>query len=223
MHASDSPFAEHTARLARELITALVSTRKDEKLAANVARIAEQLSAAAADPQAVSVDDPILTDFRGGPDRSPVSSVRNPIAPPVIIHRDDHGSEAKVTLGVQYEGPPGRVHGGIVALLFDHVLGNAANGHAYPPSFTRSLEVEYLDGTPLNEELTFVGRIESSEGRKRWLVGEVICDGTVRARARGLWITPRQLQEMWDAGVAVEPEHFVEASRPPKKDAPAEG
>ena len=57
-----------------------------------------------------------------------VIGMRNPVAPPLAIERDaDGGVFADFHLGAAYEGPPGHVHGGVAALILDHVLGEAAS------------------------------------------------------------------------------------------------
>src|ERR1700761_929065 len=48
--------------------------------------------------------------------------LRNPVAPPLIAHRDAGGLVwSEFVLGPAYEGPPGNVHGGVCALVLDHV------------------------------------------------------------------------------------------------------
>lgn len=122
-------------------------------------------------------------------DRSPVSGRLNPMSPPVHLTRAEDGSLlATLSLGLAYQGPPGRVHGGWVATLLDHAMGAAAHTFGAGLSVTRTLTIDYDDSTPLFEEFTVTGRVESVEGRKIWMVGEITCGGTVRARARGLWI-----------------------------------
>jgi acyl-coenzyme A thioesterase PaaI-like protein len=44
-----------------------------------------------------------------------------------IRHEDDGRCRAEFSLGLAYEGPPGMVHGGICALVLDHILGEAAS------------------------------------------------------------------------------------------------
>src|SRR5271156_469337 len=58
-----------------------------------------------------------------------VIGLRNAIAPPLTIHHDDDGTRcwSEFTLNSAYEGPPGLVHGGVCALVLDHVLGEAAS------------------------------------------------------------------------------------------------
>ena len=187
-----SHFAEHTARLTRELIHTLVSETDDARLAEHTAFIAEKLAAAAADPAAVTLDDPHPQRSHIEHDITPASSARNPIAPPMDIRWDGEESRCSLTLPLQYQGPPGRVHGGVVALMLDHVLGNAANSGDVPRAYTRYLNVQYDAATPVGEPLVVTGRVVRQEGRKRFLEGEVTCHGEVRVRAEGLWIEAKQ-------------------------------
>lgn len=55
-----------------------------------------------------------------------VTGTAHPIAPPVRLELTDDGVRGRFHLGQQYEGGPGLVHGGILSLVFDHVLGEAA-------------------------------------------------------------------------------------------------
>lgn len=197
-----SPFAEHSARLTRELIHSLVTESDDERLAERVGSIARELTRAAGQPGAVTVEDPHTSTSRIEGDRTPGSSARNPIAPPMSIHSDGIESRCEVTLPLQYQGPPGRVHGGIVALLLDHVLGNAANVGEGPRSFTRYLNVSYEAATLIGEPLTVVGRVGREDGRKLFMQGEVLCRGEVSARGEGLWLSPRDEWAAYRAKVA---------------------
>ena len=187
-----SPFAEHAARLSRELVAALVTEDDTEALARQIAVLAERLAQAAADPHTVEVDDPHTAPNHIVRDITPASSPRNPIAPPMRIVPDGEGYRCDLTLPLQYQGPPGRVHGGIVALLIDHILGHAANWQAEERSFTRTLTLDYDAGTPIGEPLTVRGRIARVEGRKRFMEAEIVCDDVVRVRAHGLWLAPRE-------------------------------
>ena len=93
-------------------------------------------------------------------------------------------------LGMAYRGPPGRVHGGFVATLLDHLMGYAA-GTVGTLVFTRSLTVEYDHAVPLFEELDIEARVDQVDGRKIWVLGEIRAAGSVVARARGLWVLAR--------------------------------
>ncbi|MDN5798233.1 MAG: PaaI family thioesterase, partial [Intrasporangium sp.] len=125
-------------------------------------------------------------------DRSPVTGALNPIAPPLHFSLGEDGRAATTaTLGLPYQGPPGRVHGGFVATLLDHLMGCAAASASPAWSYTRTLTVDYDLGVPLFAELVVSGQVERVEGRKLWVTGEITCDGTTLARAHGLWVSPR--------------------------------
>ena len=71
-----------------------------------------------------------------------VVGLRNPVAPPLVIHHEPDGLVwSEFVLGAAYEGPPGHVHGGVCSLILDHVLGATAHQplqtrlhrHPHPP------------------------------------------------------------------------------------------
>jgi acyl-coenzyme A thioesterase PaaI-like protein len=91
-------------------------------------------------------------------DYSPLIGLSNPIAPPVTLHVEGDVVRGIVTFGAAYEGPPGHVHGGLIAATFDEVLGFAQSmtGH---PGMTGTLAIRYRKPTPLHRELTLEGRV----------------------------------------------------------------
>jgi hypothetical protein len=80
---------------------------------------------------------------------SPVSGRYDPIAPPLETWIRDGVVHARGTFGSAYEGPPGGVHGSIVAAAFDQVLAlvNATAGHF---AMTGTLTVRFRKPTPLH-------------------------------------------------------------------------
>jgi acyl-coenzyme A thioesterase PaaI-like protein len=98
-------------------------------------------------------------------DSSPLSGPANPLAPPLEMEVNGAEIVGRVTFGVAYEGPPGHVHGGVVAAAFDELLGyvQSTTGH---PGMTGTLMVRYRRPTPLNVELRLRGSVERVEGRK---------------------------------------------------------
>src|SRR5260221_1178917 len=54
---------------------------------------------------------------------SPVVGPLNAIAPPVVFRFDGERLTGSGTLAAPYTGPPGTVHGGVVALVLDELLG----------------------------------------------------------------------------------------------------
>ncbi|MEO5663400.1 MAG: PaaI family thioesterase [Nocardioides sp.] len=132
-----------------------------------------------------------LVDMWGGEGvtrHDPVTGPENAIAPPLhLIGQEDGSIEARVTLGLAYQGPPGCVHGGISALLLDHTLG-VANHWAGESGMTGTLTLRYHRPTPLFEELVVSGRQESVDGRKIRTVGTISAGGEVCVSADGLFI-----------------------------------
>lgn len=119
---------------------------------------------------------------------SALSGSSNPIAPPVRMWTAEDGStEGEVRFGAAYEGPPGHVHGGLLAAMFDELLGRS-QGSA---GFTGRLTVTYRRPTPLHRDLTLRGWYEREEGRKRWIKGTCHLDGVLLCEAEGLFIAPR--------------------------------
>ena len=57
---------------------------------------------------------------------NPAVGRHNPVAPVITTEHRDGRLFSEFTLGAAYEGPPGLVHGGISALVLDHLLGEAA-------------------------------------------------------------------------------------------------
>lgn len=122
--------------------------------------------------------------------RSPVTGVSNPLAPPLeLIDTEEGQTIAHVTPGIPYQGPPGRLHGGFVAVFLDHVMGIAASKASDSEgAYTRSLTVEYKDATPLHKELEIGATLERKDGRKLWMTGWINSEGQQKVTASGLWI-----------------------------------
>ena len=104
-----------------------------------------------------------------------------------------------------YEGPPTYVHGGMLALVFDEVLGiaNIANGN---PGMTGSLAIRYRRPTPLFQPLRWVAWIDRIEGRRVQSKGQVWSGDTLCAEADGLFIQPsEELRQQYFAAVLDQP------------------
>ncbi len=109
----------------RELVDATIRTEVD---ADTVAAVKADIDAATARLRSNQIDGAfggqahhVRTEHELG---QCVIGLRNPIAPPLDIHRDPDGRYwCDFDLGAAYEGPPGHVHGGVSALVLDHVLG----------------------------------------------------------------------------------------------------
>lgn len=125
-----------------------------------------------------------------------VMGLRNAIAPPLHIHTDGEGRAwSDFRLGAAYEGPPGLVHGGVVSLLLDQVLGHAVSTSGRP-GMTGTLTIVYRKGTKLGD-LRCEAWVDHREGIKTWGKGRILdADGEVTAEAEGVFILPKWARDL---------------------------
>lgn len=120
--------------------------------------------------------------------------IRNPLAPPVVTQHDESGRvSADFTLGAAYEGPPGHVHGGVSALILDHLLGEAASPDR-KPRFTGSITVRYLRPTRLGA-LRAEAVLTRNDGVKTFCSGHIADADGITVEAEGVFILPRALRD----------------------------
>ncbi len=121
---------------------------------------------------------------------NPAVGLRNAIAPPMLIEHEADGScWSEFTLGRAYEGPPGWVHGGICALVLDHILGEVASEGLTQPKFTGTISLRYLRGTHLGR-VRAEAFVERSEGVKTFARGYLRDAEGVTVEAEGVFIKP---------------------------------
>jgi hypothetical protein len=146
-------------------------------------------------PRWYEADDPNIIESdtsRAFDTLSPVRGLLNPVAPPLrmkVATRDD-GTKfilGRAKLSDVYEGPPRGVHGGLVAALFDEILG-ASMGLAPPPGVTAKLEVNYHHLTPIDEELRLEAWIVKEQDRRVYAEATCHAGKTLTARATALFI-----------------------------------
>lgn len=119
-----------------------------------------------------------------------VIGARNPVAPPLVIHHEPDGSVwTDFELGAAYEGPAGHAHGGVCALVLDHVLGATAHKPGRP-AVTGTLTIRYLRGTPLGP-LRAEASIDRVEGVKTFAVGNIADAKGITVWAEGVFIHPK--------------------------------
>jgi acyl-coenzyme A thioesterase PaaI-like protein len=102
---------------------------------------------------------------------------------------------AHLQLDRMHEGPPGHIHGGIVAALLDEAM-SKLNRPLNVLAMTRHMEVDYLKPAPLYQPLVLVARHlnrdtkpDGTPDRKLFHQAELQRpDGTVLARSKGLFI-----------------------------------
>lgn len=102
---------------------------------------------------------------------NPVSGPASPIAPP-LTYPADEPTVGRVRLGPGLEGHVGVAHGGVVALLFDEILGAAACQRAWP-TVTTSLEVHFLLPVPTGEDLIAAAHVVEQTGSTMQVNGSI--------------------------------------------------
>ncbi len=182
----------------RELIDATVRTQAAPEV---VAAAKSEIDSATARLRQSQLDGTFGVRYLASGERmawgNAVIGIRNPIAPPVLIHRDDSGKAwCDFQLGAAYEGPPGHVHGGVAALVLDHLLGEAASD-GVNPRLTGTISLRYVRATRL-------GRLHAEvtttriDGVKTFAAGHLADDEGVTVEAEGVFILPRWARETED-------------------------
>jgi hypothetical protein len=120
-------------------------------------------------------------------DHSRAVGAYNPAFPIYTLEVDGNRASGTIAFPVLYEGPPGLVHGGFLAVFFDQAIQHH-NCDVGSAGKTSRLDVRYLAPTPLLAELRF--DIERSvddrriESTARLFAGDVLCAmATMRAVA----------------------------------------
>ena len=173
----------------RELIDATIRTEVDDDVVGQARTAIEAVTESLRQrtrPAKVSY----RVDGRALPLGNAAVGLCNPIAPPVIVHHEGGGRcWSEFVLGTAYEGPPGLVHGGVAALVLDHLLGEAASEGLSRARFTGTITVKYLRGTPLGP-LRCEAWIERTEGAKAFARGTISDAAGVTVEADGVFIEP---------------------------------
>jgi hypothetical protein len=126
---------------------------------------------------------------------NPVSGSANPMAPPLEmwpVHEGEDGPEGRrtqgrVRFGTAYQGPPGHVHGAMVAAMYDDLLGRSQ----LATGFTGFITIHFRRPTPLDRDLDVRAWVDRVDGRKRWVHGTCHLDGVLLTEAEGLFVAPR--------------------------------
>ena len=184
------------AQAVRELIDATIRTQADDatmrEATGQVRQVTERLR------RGILSDSPGLryvVDGRPLAWGNAVVGLRNPIAPPLVIEHDEPGHcWSDFHLGAAYEGPPNLVHGGVSALVLDHLLGEAASEGLTKPLFTGTITVKYLRGTPLGP-LRAEASVYRREAIKTYARGYIADSAGVTVEAEGVFILPPWARE----------------------------
>ncbi len=106
----------------------------------------------------------------------PLIGKLNPLAPPLKIKVKDDIVFGSVNFGTAYEGPPGHVHGGYVAAMFDDLLG-CAQSLSDDIGVTGTITIRFCAPIPLFTDLRMEGKLDRIEGRKIFVGGKIFLNG----------------------------------------------
>ncbi|SOC46461.1 uncharacterized domain 1-containing protein [Blastococcus aggregatus] len=162
-----------------------------DDVAAAVRALAERLDADRRGLHDIAtVDDPAT----GERWYSPVYGPGNPVAPPVeATDSPDGRATGRATFGKAHEGPPGLVHGGVVATVLDHVLARAVRA-AGRGGLTATLTVTYRRPVPLGVPVVATAEMGEVDGRRTTATARLVAEddpGTTLAEAEGLFVALR--------------------------------
>lgn len=189
------PVYESLAESVRRLIDATIRTEADHEVIASAAAKIDSVTAQlSAELMPGTFGERGIDDGQGIASGNVVVGVRNPSAPPLVIHHGSNGSVwTEFTLGAAFEGPPGHVHGGVSAMILDHVLGATAHQPGRP-AYTGTLTLRYHRRTPLLQPLRADAWVDRVEGVKTFAVGQLSGAGGVMVSAEGIFIHARDRQ-----------------------------
>ncbi len=179
----------------RDLVDAAVRTEVPMDELADVAGVVRELAGR------LRADSRGLHDIAGVDDPetgerwySPVYGPGNPVAPPMVATDSPDGrASGRVTLGKPHEGPPGLVHGGVVATLLDHVLARALRA-AGRGGLTATLTVTYRRPVRLGVALIATAEMGATDGRRTTATARLVAEddpSTTLAEAEGLFVALR--------------------------------
>lgn len=184
----------------RELAAAVVATDMPEHERGAVARmvgtLTERLNRTERDPViflARHADGRLENLSQAGsgrlnPQAPPLLFDELPATPPKLDEPIPVEVRATFTPTAAHLGPPGKLHGGVVATVLDEVLGVAATA-AGASGLTAGIDIRYKAATPGDKLLEVTGRFTHRDGRKAFASGEVRAGELVTATATAVFIS----------------------------------
>jgi uncharacterized protein (TIGR00369 family) len=104
-------------------------------------------------------------------------------------------------LGAEYQGAFGIIHGGVIAVVLDEVMGKVCRFRGVR-AVTAEMNIEYLKPVWVDTDLVVEGYEKEMSGRNLHLVGEIKdASGQVLARSRGRFVILGAAQKKQDGAV----------------------
>lgn len=126
---------------------------------------------------------------------SPIYGLGNPLAVPLDLRWTEKSVEGRGVFNELYEGPPGHVHGGILSLIFDDLLGRVP-GLRGTARVTSELSVRFVRPAPIGVPLVFRAWLRDSKGATLETEADLCVEGDNRvlASADGSYVRLRDDQ-----------------------------
>ena len=179
--------ADAVRRLTAAVVTNTAPAEETASLAEAVGELADRLEAHVPDsppPRYSGGEHPEDLEPHDVFPYDPVLGLYSPLALPVEMTYRDGRAIGEAYFTTPYEGPPGCVHGAVLAGVFDQVfnVANILGGTAGP---TTHLSLRYRRPTPLHAPLVFEAWVEEVSGDRVESRGHVSCAGEVTVEAVG--------------------------------------
>lgn len=187
----DTPQVRAYIRMIQEVSQfhdALVQASPSEEQLAEMTEILASVRAALEDTAVVEREQLYGSGQLGGP---------NQLLVPTIFydHIDDDKLRAHTVANTYYRGLNDAMHGGMVSVLFDTVMGRMAVGTEGRVCRTAYLTTQYRNITPIGERLELHTAVEKAEGRKRFITGQLWHGETLCAEAESLFVEVKPGQQ----------------------------
>lgn len=104
-----------------------------------------------------------------------------------FVWTSDRRVQGRFAFRPEHEGPPGRAHGGLVALALDDAMSMPIHGGGRF-ALTGRLEVDFRAAAPIGRELVVEAWIDREEGRKLHLRGALRDGETTIATGAALYV-----------------------------------
>ena len=118
-----------------------------------------------------------------------VCGIDNPTGLKLRFYTTDEGRcTTRFRPGLEHQGFPGQLHGGIISTLLDETMGRLLIMQDVW-AMTGRLEIKFRKPVPLDQELTIVGELTRSRSRAYEARGEIqLPDGTTLIEGSGMYI-----------------------------------
>lgn len=116
----------------------------------------------------------------------------HPALPPFVVDVSNGDRvEGTLTFGPYFLGGGSAVHGGMIMMMFDEVLGIHASSGGRRAARTAYMKTDFRSIVPIGETIRVRAWFEQEEGRKRYVRGDMWAGDVLCAEVEGLFVELR--------------------------------